>query len=100
MTHETIRSTRPMTVERAADMLNCSARTVRRLVVDGYLTQYGQLQASRHERYPILLWEWEVLELRAARIRAGKQMDVDEANPCSGGRCTDPEAHAEGAHDV
>jgi hypothetical protein len=71
--NENILSVAPMTRARAADVLNCSERTVDRLMEGGYLTRYDNLKASPTERAPILLWEWEVLQLRDARVKAGKQ---------------------------
>lgn len=38
---------------------------------------------------------WDMVERHDAALAASMQED-----PCSGGRCTDPAAHAEGAHDV
>lgn len=37
-------------------------------------------------------------EIEAARARREAEKAAAE-NPCAGGRCVDPEAHAEGAHD-
>jgi hypothetical protein len=64
------RSLLPMTRQRAADLLNCSERTVDRLIEGGYLTRY-EVKSSEGERGPVLLWEWEVQEMRDAQIRLG-----------------------------
>lgn len=57
----------------AAKVLGVHPRTVHRMIVDGYLGVYWPRGGDRELR-PKLFWYPEVLELRDARIRSGKQL--------------------------
>jgi hypothetical protein len=56
----------------AAEMLEVDVRTIPRMIERGLLSQYWP-RGGRHELRPKLLRYAEVLELRDARMRSGKQ---------------------------
>jgi excisionase family DNA binding protein len=66
--------TTTMTKGAAASRLNISVRTLERMIEDGYL-EVSRPIALEGERGPVLIFAWQVEELRAARIRTGQQKE-------------------------
>lgn len=64
--------TTTMTRRAAAARLALSERSLDRLIEDGYL-ETSRVVKLEGERGPVLVFQWQVEELRAARVRTGQQ---------------------------